>query len=206
MIPILPFLAKGIPFLKDGAPTILKVVLVGAPFLLIGKCMGDSLTERRLNKTIVTLKQEVIDAKTAEANAKGEQAELTLAVNKANGLVLDIKAKSDALVKAKEAEYRTNLTKVRAKYESEKNEYQNYERYMLASGVGSGLRLDCEKSTTSNSDSGDGLYKLRAGGVQGERCKLPEAVRVDLIRLASDAQAVVVEHNRLVRILNSLKK
>lgn len=185
--------------------TLIKVSVVAIPALLLGYCGGSVVTEIRYDKIVRVVTTERNEAVRGHNEAVTSLSDLEASVAKANEEALKEEAESRRLAEAKENRYKEALLEANKQLIDERKRYENRELYMF-DNVGVGLYTCTEETGSSDPDSAYKMSSVRNTGHGNIQCRLPEKIRIDLIKLATEAQMIVSERNQAVRALNSIKE
>ena len=173
---------------------LLYCLLAGAVtfgLLTLGSYIGSFKYKLRVNAAVQERDKAVQELKDYQA--------LTEKANKEAEATLKLLQKENDLLKV---EFKAKVDAINAKHDQQRKENEaTYSRLLNDATLGV---FDC------NEGSGEGgeyaLQRLRLGASSAQRCRLPEATRRNLIKLAKDAQDVVVQYNELVDKVNSIPK
>lgn len=180
---------------------LLYCLLAGAVtfgLLTLGAYIGSFKYELRVNAAVQEKDKAVQEKDKAVQELKDYQA-LTEKANREAEATLKLLQKENDLLKV---EFKAKVDAINAKHNQQRKENEaTYSRLLNDATLGV---FDC------NEGSGEGgeyaLQRLRLGESSAQRCRLPEATRRNLIKLAKDAQDVVVQYNELVDKVNSIPK
>ncbi len=177
---------------------LIKVSVIAIPTLLLGYCGGSVVTQIKYDKTVKIITKERNEAVTNLTDFRAS-------VKKANEEALNKEEESKKEADAKERRYKEALAAASKQLKDERKIYENRELYMF-DNVGVGLYPCTEETGSSDPDSAYKMSSVRNTGHGNIQCRLPEQIRIDLIKLATEAQVIVAERNQAVRALNSIKK